>query len=117
MSDADTYTADPARVHASAQQIDRISAASQKLLLNFVSGVAVTRGWEGVDDTFAKSTRPIETRERTTTTETTRALGKAIMAIAKGTTDNAVNILTTQATNLDAIQQSVTADGGTSGRH
>ncbi|MFD9393352.1 hypothetical protein ACFWBB_22310 [Streptomyces sp. NPDC060000] len=105
MSDANAYFADPARLQAASQQIGQVSDLAQKMLQNFLGSLGDTDGWEGENDTFAKSVRPNEVRERETTTETTGAVVKAIVAISTGTTDNATSILTTQASNTDAIQQ------------
>lgn len=110
MTDANAYAADPARIQGGVRQVEQISTAAEAMLREFLSHVNLTRGWPGVDDTFAQANLPNEKKERETVTDTAQAMSGAIVAIAHGTNENLKNIMTTQAGNMAAIHQSAGGD-------
>ncbi|MFE6904682.1 hypothetical protein ACFVFJ_49500 [Streptomyces sp. NPDC057717] len=116
MSDSDSYSADPARIHGGVRQIEQIRGLIQGMMRNFSNEINLTKGWPGTNDSFAENIIPQELKERVGTTNTVQALSEAILSVADGTTGNLKNILGTQDGNLDAILNS-SGGGGRSGRH
>ncbi|MGW2892837.1 hypothetical protein ACWDDN_47610 [Streptomyces griseoruber] len=109
------YSAQPEEVRRAAELINKIADVSGSLVGDFAEGARATSGWEG-DDSYGRSLRKNLDKERTSTTDTGKAVAEAIGGVSHGSLENARNILKTQAGNLDAIHQSQGTGGAGAGR-
>ncbi|GGR86101.1 hypothetical protein GCM10010269_26590 [Streptomyces humidus] len=110
-----SYSANADEVRRAAELINKIAAMSGSIVGDFADGARATSGWEG-DDSYGRSLRKNLDKERTSTTDTGKAVAGAIGAVSHGSLENARNILRTQGENLDAIHQSRGTGGTGTGR-
>ncbi|MCQ9183302.1 hypothetical protein KMT30_30505 [Streptomyces sp. IBSBF 2953] len=109
------YSAQPEEVRRAAELINKIADVSGSIVRDFTEGARATSGWEG-HDSYGRSLRKSLDKERTSTTDTGRAVADAVGAVSHGSLENARNILKTQAGNLDAIHRSQGAGDTGTGR-
>lgn len=117
MSDANTYIANADEVRGTAALLNQIEKAARQMLDDFRAGVSETAGWEGQNDSYAKSVKKDVAKQDSAATTATASVADAVAGITNGTVANADNITRTQAGNLDAIRQAGAASGDTGHRH
>ncbi|MBM9624500.1 hypothetical protein ACFQ60_47515 [Streptomyces zhihengii] len=85
--------------------MQKIAGLAQEMMRDFEAAVAVTRGWEGEGDSFARENKPRVAAENKAASETVRAVAEAISSAADATAGNVKSIQSHQGGVVDAVRE------------